>query len=138
MGRILLLFLAGVIPTVVPATDGVITLGDVEFPHEMHYDALELECVHCHHETDAPRLAVPHEQYFADLWHKCESCHHKPADSASTPSCRSCHPDSPADIADETLSAKVVIHRSCWSCHEVGVGREAASSCKTCHSKRAA
>ena len=45
----------------------VLVLGDVPFPHELHYDALELECESCHHETQATKLEIPHQEYFEDF-----------------------------------------------------------------------
>jgi hypothetical protein len=114
--------------------EGVIVLGDVAFPHELHYLDLELDCVTCHHETNAARLDIPHEAYSPDSLTNCKRCHRDVADAATIQSCGNCHHDSPTDIADETLSAKVVVHRSCWSCHEVGTGASATRSCKNCHS----
>ena len=40
----------------------------------------------------------------------------------------------PRNIADETLSAKVVVHQQCWKCHPVGTGKEASAVCEKCHS----
>ena len=115
--------------------EGVLQLGDVRFPHELHYDTLELECGSCHHETQATELEIPHQDYFEDFWINCAICHRKdPADSGPL-ACSECHHGSPADIADETLSAKVVIHKSCWACHEVGKGPQASQSCRNCHTR---
>jgi hypothetical protein len=111
----------------------VMQLGDVAFPHEMHFDDLELECDTCHHETRAAELKIPHEQYFEEFWINCVVCHRPGKTAAAAVKCSDCHHASPADIADETLSAKVVIHRSCWVCHEVGRGVEASRSCGSCH-----
>ncbi len=111
----------------------VLVLGDVSFPHELHYADLEFECESCHHETKATKLDIPHVEYFEDFWINCAICHRETAAAATPVACSGCHHDSPADIADETLSAKVVIHRSCWECHDVGRGPEASRSCGTCH-----
>ena len=113
--------------------DGVLQLGDVRFPHESHFLELELECVTCHHETNATQLVIPHEEYFADFWINCKTCHHDNAELVPPQSCSNCHHDSPSNIADETLSAKVVVHRSCWTCHEVGTGQTASRACVSCH-----
>ncbi|MFQ5605012.1 MAG: hypothetical protein ACE5HS_17220 [bacterium] len=48
--------------------------------------------------------------------------------------CSNCHHTSPANIADETLRSKVVIHKNCWQCHEIGQGAEASANCGFCHS----
>jgi len=111
----------------------VLELGDVRFPHELHYDTLELECESCHHETQATDLDIPHKEYFEDFWINCAICHREGPAVSGPLACSQCHHRSPADIADETLSAKVVIHQSCWECHEVGSGSQASRSCPTCH-----
>jgi len=109
---------------------------EAEFPHEFHFDDLEIDCVTCHHETDAAELMIPHEQdfeHFSDSWPSCERCHRSTPEPTETQACGNCHHDSPTDVADETLSAKVVIHRSCWSCHEIGTGQAASQACSQCH-----
>ena len=107
------------------------------FPHEKHAGEFGVECVKCHHETNAKPLAIPHMDYFNDLWINCGTCHHKAGAEALGPqSCSTCHHARNGDIADETLSAKVVIHKNCWSCHEVGTGAGASATCKTCHPAR--
>jgi DnaJ-class molecular chaperone len=76
-------------------------------------------------------------EYFNDLWINCGTCHHKAGAEALGPqACSTCHHAKNGDIADETLSAKVVIHKNCWSCHEVGTGANASAACKTCHTAR--
>jgi formate-dependent nitrite reductase cytochrome c552 subunit len=107
-----------------------------EFPHEFHFDDLEIDCVTCHHETDAAALSIPHQEdfeHFSDSWPSCKRCHRDTPEPTSPQACANCHHDSPTDIADETLSSKVVIHRSCWSCHEVGAGQSASQACGQCH-----
>ena len=127
-----------------PTTDSIISppseikspssIGEVSFQHEYHITELELECKTCHHEVMAATLKLPHEEYFQDFWIRCKICHHevkKPALVAQA--CSNCHHSHPATIADETLSAKVVIHKDCWKCHETGTGKEASQECKFCH-----
>ncbi len=109
-------------------------LGPGNFPHDKHVSEFEIECVKCHHETNARPLSIPHQNYFDDMWIDCGTCHHKAgADALSPQACSTCHHSRNGDIADETLSAKVVIHKNCWTCHEVGVGASASAACKTCH-----
>jgi hypothetical protein len=111
-------------------------VGEVEFPHSLHADELGFECSECHHETAAARLSTPHDAYFEDLWSECRKCHGEGTAPASPQSCDACHHASPTSTADETLSAKVVIHRSCWVCHDSGTGEEASRSCSFCHAAR--
>ena len=117
--------------------DGMIvfdsSVGQVVFPHEGHYDALEIECETCHHETNAKMLDIPHREYFQDFWIDCGTCHHPSEMPQEAKSCATCH-HCPVDCADETLSTKVVIHENCWRCHEVGTGAEASAGCAFCHS----
>ena len=110
------------------------SIGPARFPHEKHFDELEIECVTCHHETNAKPLSFPHPRLLDDFWVDCSTCHaqgrarprrRRPARPVTT--CRT------ATSGDETLSAKVVIHKNCWSCHEVGTGASASTSCKSCH-----
>jgi hypothetical protein len=108
-----------------------------DFPNEKHAGEFGVECVKCHHETNAKPLSIPHMDYFDDLWINCGTCHHKAGAEALGPqACSTCHHSQNGDVADETLSAKVVIHKNCWSCHEVGTGANASASCKTCHPAR--
>jgi hypothetical protein len=109
-------------------------IGEVEFPHDFHVDDLEMDCMECHHETDASSLEIPHESYFDDFWIDCRSCHRADGESDLGPqACSNCHSAQPVGIADETLSSKVVIHRLCWDCHDSGTGVDASESCATCH-----
>jgi len=108
--------------------------GKVDFPHDFHIDDLELDCGDCHHETNAARLVMPHDDYFDDFWIDCTICHKTDGDVSLDPqACGDCHPATPRDSADETLSAKVVIHQNCWECHDSGTGAEAAENCSNCH-----
>ena len=119
---------------VLPVIKSPSTVGEVEFPHELHFDGLEIECKTCHHEINADKLSIPHEDYFDDFWIDCQICHgHDGGQISQAQSCSNCHHDSPTDIADETLSAKVVIHKKCWECHEVEIGEQASRSCQICH-----
>jgi hypothetical protein len=113
------------------------SIGDVAFPHQFHFEDLEFECQTCHHETNASALRMPHKDYFDDFWIDCRICHRSDGSTVSRPqSCSNCHHDSPTDIADETLSAKVVIHKKCWECHELEKGEEASRGCSECHLKK--
>lgn len=117
-----------------PVIRSASSVGEVAFPHQFHFEELGMECRTCHHETNASFLRMPHEEYFDDFWIDCLICHGKEASAVLQPhSCSACHHDSPADIADETLSTKVVVHKKCWECHEVGKGEEASRSCTFCH-----
>lgn len=110
------------------------SMGEVAFPHRDHVAEFAVECKACHHETNARTLAIPHQGYFDDFWIDCKTCHgeHAPA-GRQVVACSRCHHGSPANIADETLSAKVVMHKNCWSCHEVKTGAQASRACRTCH-----
>jgi hypothetical protein len=110
-------------------------IGEVTFPHELHASDIGIECNKCHHETNAAALEFPHTDYFDDYWIDCTICHHKSGEIVSeSQSCSNCHHSHPEGIADETLSAKVVIHKNCWTCHDGARGKEASSNCKFCHS----
>jgi len=111
------------------------SVGEVLFHHQMHIKDLTVKCVECHHSIDAKRLVTPHPEYLKSSSIKCEICHgDSEATRQSAYSCSGCHNKSPMNIADETLSAKVVIHQQCWKCHPVGTGKEASVACKKCHS----
>ena len=112
-------------------------VGQVVFPHRYHYEEEGMTCDECHHETNAATLHLPrdHEAYFEDFWVDCAVCHRADGETALEPqACSACHPDQPRREADQTLSAKVVIHQHCADCHDFGTGAEAAASCKYCHS----
>ena len=108
-------------------------VGKVEFLHRAHAEDFGIECVTCHHETDASPLRLPHPRYFEGSWEECARCHREEKPQQLAQSCSACHPDAPFTVADETSSSKVVIHESCWRCHEVGSGAEASSQCGFCH-----
>ena len=120
-------------PSVAPELVFPSSVGEVVFPHKVHFNDMEIACESCHHETNARMLDIPHREYFADFWIDCTTCHHPSDQPRRAMSCSACH-HCPVHCADETLSSKVVIHQSCWGCHEIGVGAEASSSCVTCHS----
>jgi len=111
------------------------TVGEVVFHHEMHVKDLAIKCVECHHSIDAKKLVTPHPDYLKSSSVKCEICH---SDSAAAKqnayTCSACHGTNPMNIADETLSAKVVVHKQCWKCHPVGTGKDASAGCQKCHS----
>ena len=121
-----------------PAVPADITMpssvGAVTFRHQMHIRDLGIKCGDCHHQIDAKRIDTPHPGYFSSSWIKCQTCHRAPGDATpKTYACSSCHPTRPKNIADETLSAKVVVHTQCWKCHEVGSGKQASTGCGKCH-----
>lgn len=111
------------------------SVGEVVFPHQKHFEELSIGCGDCHHETSAAVLKMPHPQYFEDFWIDCAVCHREDDAPLASLSCSSCHPSAPTSIADQTLSAKVAIHRSCWRCHETGSGESATASCAQCHNR---
>ncbi len=120
-----------------PKLPGVITfesgLGDVLFPHKVHQ---KMGCKNCHHQIHAKTLDTPHEEYLGYSWVNCGDCHD--ADTAISTSyygCDHCHHSNLENIADETLTAKVVIHKSCWNCHLSGTGPEASERCSFCHAQ---
>lgn len=122
-----------------PKLPGVITfesaLGDVLFPHKVHQ---KMGCKNCHHQIHAKTLATPHEAYLTYSWVNCGDCHD--ADTAISTTyygCDHCHHSNLENIADETLTAKVVIHKSCWNCHLSGTGADASERCSFCHAKDA-
>lgn len=109
--------------------------GEVVFHHAMHVKDLGIKCADCHHAIDAKKLKTPHPDYLKASSIKCEICHNESEHiKQKAYTCSACHRANPTDIADETLSAKVVIHKQCWKCHPVGLGREASVVCEKCHS----
>jgi hypothetical protein len=111
------------------------SVGEVTFHHQMHTKDLAIKCVDCHHQINAKKLTTPHPDYFKSSTIKCEICHdesEKIKQKAYT--CSVCHHTNPVNIADETLSAKVVIHKQCWKCHPVSTGKDASKGCEKCHS----
>jgi len=111
------------------------SVGEVRFRHQMHIDDLSIKCGSCHHQINAKKLNTPHPDYFGSSWINCKTCHDDSEKIAQKPYvCSECHRTSPKNIADETLSAKVVVHKQCWKCHAVGTGKEASEGCEKCHS----
>ena len=111
------------------------TVGEVVFHHEMHTKALSIKCVECHHQINAKKLNTPHPDYLKSSWINCQICHDGSEKAGQTVyACSACHRTNPTNIADETLSSKVVIHKQCWKCHAVSTGKEASASCELCHS----
>jgi hypothetical protein len=124
-------------PAARPKLPNVITfessLGNVDFPHRVHQ---KMGCKNCHHQIHAKTLVTPHPEYLTYSWVNCGDCHD--ADTAISTSyygCDHCHHSNLENIADETLTAKVVIHRSCWNCHLSGTGAQASERCSFCHEK---
>jgi hypothetical protein len=112
------------------------SVGYVIFPHDFHVTGVEMECVECHHQIHAVELDTPHPDYLASSWINCQACHNP--DSASDQvyyQCGECHHTDQDNIADETLSSKVVVHKSCWKCHDTRTGVEASQGCVDCHVK---
>lgn len=111
------------------------SVGEVTFTHEVHIKDRAIPCVECHHQINAKKLKTPHPDYFKSSSIKCEICH-KESEKVQQKvyTCSGCHRTNPVNIADETLSAKVVIHKQCWKCHQVGAGKEASKACEFCHS----
>lgn len=109
-------------------------VGEVPFQHKKHVQE-GAACADCHHEINAKSLKTPHPAYLKSSSIKCETCHNE-GDRAKQKvyTCSKCHPTNPINIADESLSAKVVIHKQCWECHDVGTGKKASKRCESCHS----
>jgi len=111
------------------------SVGEVAFPHRKHFEELQLACAACHHETRAAVLDMPHPQYFADFWIDCKVCHREASAPQAPQACATCHRSSLSNIADQTSSAKVAIHRSCWTCHPSDSGEKATANCTFCHNR---
>jgi len=110
------------------------TVGNVVIPHDVHVKDVKLKCKVCHHQIRATELDTPHPDYLTSSAVSCQTCHStNSANRKKYYKCSECHPSEPDDIADETLSSKVVIHKSCWTCHEAGTGAEASRGCRNCH-----
>ena len=125
------------LPAVRPKLPNVIifesSVGNVHFPHKMHR---KMGCKKCHHQIHAKELLTPHEEYLGYSWVSCHDCHNKGSETdGSYYGCDACHHSNLESIADETLSAKVVVHKSCWNCHLSGTGPEASEGCSFCHIK---
>src|SRR4030067_1133669 len=104
------------------------SVGEVLFRHRMHIRDLSIKCVDCHHQINAKQLITPHPDYFGSSWINCKTCHDESEKIAQKPYiCSECHQTRPKNIADETLSAKVVVHKQCWKCHGEGTGEEASN-----------
>ena len=111
------------------------SVGEVIFRHQMHISDLSIKCVECHHQINAKTLNTPHPDYLESSWINCKVCHDESGKIRKKAyTCSDCHHSNPMDIADETLSSKVVIHKQCWKCHPVSTGKEASKSCEKCHS----
>jgi Zn finger protein HypA/HybF involved in hydrogenase expression len=111
------------------------SVGKVVFRHQMHIGDLGIKCANCHHQINAKQLNTPHPDYFGSSWINCKTCHAESAKIAQKAyRCSECHQTRPKNITDESLSAKVVIHKQCWKCHAVGAGKEASIVCEKCHS----
>ena len=112
------------------------SVGNVLFPHSLHVKELEINCAECHHQIHAGELDTPHPDYMESSWINCKICHDPDSEmSKKYYKCSDCHHSVLANIADETLSSKVVLHKSCWQCHASGEGVQASESCIDCHLK---
>lgn len=113
------------------------SVGQVVFKHQVHIQERGIKCAECHHQINAKKLVTPHPDYFKSSSINCEICH---SDSEKSKqkiyTCSGCHRANPANIADETLSAKVVVHKQCWKCHPVSAGKDASNACGLCHSAK--
>jgi len=113
------------------------SVGNVLFSHKAHVEDLDVKCVECHHQIHAKELDTPHPDYMASSWISCQTCHETDSETSHKYyECSLCHHSEPDDIADETLSSKVVTHRSCWKCHETDTGVDASKRCSDCHVKK--
>jgi hypothetical protein len=119
-----------------PKLPNVITfessVGQVHFPHKVHQ---KMGCQNCHHQIHAKDLLTPHEEYLTYSWVNCRDCHDESENTSTYYGCAKCHHSNLENIADETLNAKVVVHKSCWKCHLSGTGVEASERCSYCHIK---
>jgi len=112
------------------------SLGAVLLPHKVHVKDVKLKCNVCHHQIHATELDTPHPDYLASSRVSCQTCHETNSETRKKYyKCSHCHHSETDDIADETLSSKVVVHKSCWKCHETGTGVEASKGCSDCHLK---
>ena len=111
-------------------------VGYVIFPHDFHVTEVKMDCVECHHQIHAVVLDTPHPDYLTSSWINCQACHNPTTASDQVYYlCDECHHTNRENIADETLSAKVVVHKSCWKCHDTRNGVEASQGCVDCHRK---
>lgn len=139
---IVLLGAAGAPPTAdtaqVPAEIRIPSaVGNVAFQHRAHFKDRSIPCAECHHQINARKLDTPHPEYLKSSWINCTVCHDESGKTKQQVyTCSACHRSNPANIADETLSAKVVVHRQCWKCHQGGTGKDASAACRLCHAGR--
>lgn len=106
------------------------SVGEVQFPHRVHQ---KMGCQKCHHQIHAKDLVTPHDEYLTYSWVSCRDCHDESENQSTYYGCAKCHHSNLENIADETLNAKVVVHKSCWKCHLSGTGVEASERCGYCH-----
>jgi len=93
------------------------------FPHQEHVTRHNLECVECITRPTRLRLDTPHDAYLAGNGIECQVCHQgRSLPREPQALLQPVNPVTPTDVADETLSAKVVIHRTCWRCHPMREG----------------
>ena len=106
------------------------SVGNVLFPHKVHR---RMGCQKCHHQIRAQDLITPHDEYLTYSWVNCRDCHDESQNTSTYYGCAKCHHSNLENIADETLSSKVVVHKNCWKCHLSGTGAEASERCGFCH-----
>ena len=112
------------------------SVGYVIIPHDFHVTGVKMECVECHHQIHAVELDTPHPDYLTSSWINCQSCHNPKSETDQIYyQCGECHHTDTNNIADETLSSKVVVHKSCWKCHDTKTGVDASQGCVDCHVK---
>ncbi len=111
------------------------SVGEVIFRHQAHIKERAIRCGECHHQINAKKLNTPHPDYLKSSWINCKVCHEESGKTKQNIyACSVCHRATSENIVDETLSAKVVIHKQCWKCHPVGTAKDASTSCNLCHS----
>jgi len=110
------------------------SVGNVQFPHKVHQ---KMGCRKCHHQINAKDLVTPHDEYLSSPGVTCMRCHDEAQNNDVYYGCAKCHHSNLENIADETLSSKVVLHKNCWTCHLSGTGAEASERCSVCHSGEA-
>jgi hypothetical protein len=135
-GQIVVSTFAGPGGTPIPAEIRIRSaVGEVTFLHRKHIEDRSINCVDCHHQINARKLETPHPEYLTSSWINCKTCHDGSVQAATKSyACSGCHRTNPRNIADETLSAKVVTHKQCWKCHAVGTAKQASTTCESCHS----
>lgn len=122
-----------------PPDDIVIpsVVGEVHFPHSMHFEDQEIDCATCHHPVNAAPFKTPHNQYFANSKTNCKACHGGEP-KAENQACSNCHLSAghAEGQVHMIISAKLAAHKTCGACHEEAQakGEAASKGCVKCHS----